>query len=981
MITIGTAKFDFRTENEPFVRTLNGRWDAFFHTSFEVVVDEVLSACDPSGQLIEIDSLFLDLGNIEEEDFYKQFPQRLREALNKYWMENIARFSAGNGMREGIRIISIGRNAFELLSFFLLHGYFPPNADGKSLDLNLLLSKVISEESYRFKEFLNAYGHYDFLYQRLVFQFSDEQLEQIVRMVQPSESTFINLYVRVQIHTYDVVKKEDITRNEYRTIVWVLVLAYLFAESGGYFNRKQIIVYTLRGLAAHLNYSFAEMTRLLTEGIQQLEHTAGQLPELWSILKEIRQSMQDTLWTLEGDYHTCLMREVVSALRMDMPKEEADHILSQEHLFRILRNVDYRRTLLQRLHEQEIHRLVTVLVPDESEYVISYACLLDKHKDAGTFTGKAGSEFKLLKWEFIFAVLTAMPASAFNRRQFVLSVFQYLAAHYNLSIEDLIHWLYVDKELKGSLLSSGVLPVLEELMQLFSPAKKEVILEDFAVEEWLDTPLLVRRFIDSHTEKQIVTWVLHSLPLHGEFIVGYATLLDKGYDSGMLEGKAGGEFRSLKWEFIFSCISLNDSVAFHQKLFVYSVLQRLAAHYNQEITSLISYFLQNESALLAEVRYSGLKGILKALYEEHLLPMAENAIVRSKTDKELEYWAISLFGTNVSSAEVQEAYLEKWIIYFLDERNELFRALWKAGRLNETLVLRLVGHTPALRSLWLRRIGDGRLLAIYQRLSSIYTAIRSHLKEYSFLETQSEFLSIWMVELTTRKYLSWSEKEIVDFLVARVYRSAPYSLIVLIKKMNIMGQHEDYLEAIRRLSQSRDEQLVEASIDVRNAGMMLISPYFPIFFHRLGLLDDNRREFKSVDSSIRAIFLIQYLIYGEQREWKESELYLNKIMVGMEEDRQPLPLTWELSQEDTSMADDMMKAICRNWDKMRNTSLRGFREAFLQRNGQVMWHKDLNRWEIKVEEKAFDVLIDSMPWGFKMCKYPWQKNMIEVKWR
>lgn len=981
MITVGTARFDILTDNEPFARTLNGRWDAFFHASFEVVVEEVLSAYDHSDRMIDIASLSLDLGNMEEENFYQQFPHRLREALSNYCKENIENYQATNGTKEGIRIVSTSMNAFEMLSFFLLHGYFPSNSDPESLDLNLLLKRVVSEEAYRFREFLNAYGHYDFVYQRLVFQFDDEQLALIVNVVQPSESKFINLYVRVQIQTYHVVKKADITRTDYRNTVWILVLTYLFAESGGYFSRKQIIVYTLRGLAAHLNYSFAEITRLVTENIQKLEHTVGQLPELWSILKEIRQEMQSALWALDGDYHTCLMREVVSALRSNMLKEEAEHVLSPEHLAHLLSDTDNRRKLLQRLNEQEIHRLVVILIPHESEYIISYACLLDKHRDAGTFSGKAGSEFRLLKWEFIFAVLTSMPTSAFSRKQFVLSVLQHLAAHYNLSVEDLIHWLYVDEELKSSLLSSGVFSVLEELAELFKAEKKEVLSEVHLLEEWMDNPLMVRKFVATNTEQQIVAWVIRFLPVHGEFMVSYAQLLDKGYDSGMLAGKAGGEFRSLKWEFIFSCFSLNDRVAFHRKLFVYSVLQRLAAHYNQEITALISYFLHQVTALLAEQRLGGIKEILKELYEEHFLHLADNTVVRSKTDKELEQWAISLFGTTALTTGMHESYLEKWLIYFLDERNDVFRILWKSGRLNETLILRLVNRTSALRNFWLRRIKDGRLLAIYQRFLSIFTAIRTHLKEYGFIDSQSEFLSIWMVELTTKKYLSWSEKEIVDFLIARVHHGASYNFIVLIKKMSIMGQNEDYLEAMRRFEAGAKNGTSTTGVDVKNGGMMLISPYFPMLFARLNLLTNDRKEFKDVDSRIRAIFLLQYLIYGEQREWTEAELYLNKLVVGMEDSNQPLPLTLNLEQGDMELGEQLINGICHNWDKMKNTSVRAFRDSFLQRKAQVKWDESAQRWLVAVEVKAYDVLIDSMPWSYQMCKQPWHKHMIEVKWR
>lgn len=985
MITIGTVKFDFKADDEPFALKLNGGWDSFFHTSFEEVVEVVLSAYDQSDRTIVIDSLPLDLGNIEEEQFYKHFPIRLREVLQKYCKEKIEAQQISDVNREGVRIVSTGKSVFEMLSFFLMHGYFPFETDREYTDLNFLLKKVIDEEAYHFKEFLNSYGHYDFLCRRLVYQFNDGQLEQIVRIVQPSESIFVNLYVRVQIQTYDSLKRSDITRNEYRDVVWILVLAYLFAESVGYFSRKQIILHTLRGVAAHLNYSLAEITRLLTEGIQKLENTVVQLPELWSILKEIRQNMQAEIWALDGDYHVCLMREIISALRHRVTRKEAENIISCEHMFGILSDAVHCRKLLQQLQEKEIHQLVKVVIPQESDFVITYACLLDKHKDAGTFSGKAGSEFRLLKWEFIFAVLFSMPVSAFSRRQFVCSVLKHLAAHYNLSLTDLIHWLYVDDELKQLFPLSGITMVLQELEQMFMSEEKKEVDDIRSVEDWtyiLQTSLSMRKFIDMHTEQQIDTLVIRLFPYQGKFIVSYAALLEKGYASGILQGKTGGEFRSMKWEFIFSCFSADHTVAFHQKHFVYSVLRRIAAHYNQEVTALIGYFLHELTTLLSQHQFVQLGDILKELYEEHLLPMTDVSVVRSKTDKELEAWAIYLFGTDVVLSGNCESYMEKWLIFFLDEKNGLFKVLWKSGRMSETLLLKLVNRNSTLRNLWLRRIGDTRLLIIYRRWLSVYTALHSRFQAYVFLESLREYLSVWIVELTATKYLSWSEQEMMDFLFARVRDNLPRGFIVLLNKIQVMNDYERELEWFRRMEEMAKKQDCERENHaVNNAGLVLFGPYLPMLCKRMDILDNNL-SFKTMDNRIHFIFALQYLAYGEQREWNEEELYLNKVYAGMIDTNEPLPRTYQLSDADITLLDSMFEMILRNWDKMRNTSPSGFRNAFILRKGIVEKDdKDKRFWKVKVEQKAFDILLDSLPWGYKMQPFRWMEEIIRVEWR
>lgn len=230
-------------------------------------------------------------------------------------------------------------------------------------------------------------------------------------------------------------------------------------------------------------------------------------------------------------------------------------------------------------------------------------------------------------------------------------------------------------------------------------------------------------------------------------------------------------------------------------------------------------------------------------------------------------------------------------------------------------------------------------------------------------------------------YLAWSEKEIMDFLIARVHHSAPREFIVLLKKMNIMEQKNSFDEMIRRMNEmeeSREDK--NNSVEVHNAGLMLIAPFFPMLFHRLGMLADDRRNFKNDECRMRAIFLLQYLVYQGQKEWPENELYLNKKIVGWESGNNPLPNRIELNDKETETTVEMLTSICRTWDKMRNTSIEGFRRSFLERKGVVSVEGD-GVLLVKVEERAYDVLLDSLPWGFKMFRFSWTTNIFKTNWR
>ena len=78
MIRIAHISFEFAAADERFVHVLYADWDGFCRNCFEKTVDECFSPLDKDRVLREIELLELDLGGIPEEDFYREFPRRLK---------------------------------------------------------------------------------------------------------------------------------------------------------------------------------------------------------------------------------------------------------------------------------------------------------------------------------------------------------------------------------------------------------------------------------------------------------------------------------------------------------------------------------------------------------------------------------------------------------------------------------------------------------------------------------------------------------------------------------------------------------------------------------------------------------------------------------------------------------------------------------------------------------------------------------------
>ncbi|MGA1870240.1 MAG: contractile injection system tape measure protein [bacterium] len=164
-------------------------------------------------------------------------------------------------------------------------------------------------------------------------------------------------------------------------------------------------------------------------------------------------------------------------------------------------------------------------------------------------------------------------------------------------------------------------------------------------------------------------------------------------------------------------------------------------------------------------------------------------------------------------------------------------------------------------------------------------------------------------------------------------------------------------------------------IYINNAGIVLLWPYLNPFFNTVGLVENQ--QFVDEDKKERAVLLLHYLASG-LRGACEYEVMLNKILCGIDQDT-PLTLLVEFSEKEINECENLLKAVIQNWPALKNVSVRGFREMFLVREG-IISVRD-GRWVMRIEEKAYDVLIDKMPWSISTIKLPWMTDLLFVEWR
>lgn len=166
---------------------------------------------------------------------------------------------------------------------------------------------------------------------------------------------------------------------------------------------------------------------------------------------------------------------------------------------------------------------------------------------------------------------------------------------------------------------------------------------------------------------------------------------------------------------------------------------------------------------------------------------------------------------------------------------------------------------------------------------------------------------------------------------------------------------------------------------IENAGLVLLAPFLPRLFDMAGLLTADRRDFGDERARITAIGLMEALLYDDHHLKSTGEgLQLKMLLTGWPQGK-TLPAIDEPTAQHKEQVQSLLKDVMNYWDKMKNTSTQAFREAFLTRPG-TLEEKD-GHYLLTIEVRAFDILLDSLPWNFRNIRLPWMEKHIEVKWR
>jgi Contractile injection system tape measure protein len=648
-----------------------------------------------------------------------------------------------------------------------------------------------------------------------------------------------------------------------------------------------------------------------------------------------------------------------------------------EGLVEVVRRLGRQMRVLERivlqLQEPGLHELIRQLKPEHSALIISYVGHVREAHRGEPVVPLSDRAFSRVLWLLTQAYLVRDPGSQFNRRSFVRSLLQGIAAREGLEYADVLTALRLGLEKTAARLSvqTSLPGVVDELARELGrphpnpsqPSDTKGFLEAFRGDPELRTELV----------REMPTPLFESMlgrlcPAQAETLKALLRLF----------ARIPAPYRPRPEELVRRAL-LDEAMLVHAggELTEDSYVRVLRDLFPSPLPEVVERFLLREAAggpagseaFAAAVRTAAARGT------EQGGPGATEFIARHVADRRLrQRWAKSL--PEAVLVRVVQRLAPRHHRELLDAA-EVLGAAWEEAAPPEHPSL------TGRRAFWsfmldfLARNPGGN--ASVERLSA---AFFDHVaKRYRASAAKRAAAGARLLESASRRARAGGR----GGLVAALHHGRSRILAAWESPARRKTPEPPVAPATRDRRRSKSGKVGEAEssveaepLYVENAGLALAGPFLPHLLQTLDLLEevDGKARVREGEAASRAVHLLQYLVDGRTSA-PEPQLILNKIFCGLPLDA-PVEREIELTERERETADALLRSLLANWKILSNTSVAGLQETFLQREGRL--HRTPEGWKLQVQRKTVDVLVDEVPWSLSVIFHRWMPEALLVTW-
>lgn len=226
------------------------------------LLESILNRYSKNEVIYQFSKIELDLGVINKSNYENELVYKLEEALINFFKTNILE----NGTVKNGKKINSFKSKIEHFEVFILKGYTQWNTSLQTP--SQLFKDLINEDRSKVRAVLVKHGKNATVRKRIIFQFSEKLLENIVTLFAGNDDDNIIAYKNNILEHQEKHQLVKVNSKGFRNAIWEIIFAYLFAESQSYYNRKVFLKYLIQKIALRYNLTYNSLLKLMAQGVQ-----------------------------------------------------------------------------------------------------------------------------------------------------------------------------------------------------------------------------------------------------------------------------------------------------------------------------------------------------------------------------------------------------------------------------------------------------------------------------------------------------------------------------------------------------------------------------------------------------------------------------------------------------------------------------------------------------------------------------------------
>ena len=425
--TIDEVVFDISFDSTEIAREQEFELGAFIRNRLLPLADEIFCELSPEGMVSRIDLLEIDLGDMNYSGFREEMESRFREQFRAVLLDKIRSVMKSPSSVEGV--FSKQKVERSQLEHFLETGRMAWEANqGGVAAGDEMLQRAIRDGGKTFVEFLKNTPQRDIVVKRLVKQFSEPLMLEIMQLLAPAHASFLGSLIGKLGSTWEK-NLNGVSEKEFKILILEQLINDLLKSGNSVDDPESLFRETTETVLAQ--YAKAEKV------------SATQLPEE-------NEEGESTVRLLAARLEAAMVEGKAGALRGAWDEIHQNHADLVRGIFtRRMGDENLRKKLAEGFSETMLHDLISILAPMESSFLAALA----KQSEFQTRTAGASRANSNLMLTHALGYLHAAQGKSVDRSDYARSLVSYLAGHGIAQTETLLALSRTDpvlgKELSG----------------------------------------------------------------------------------------------------------------------------------------------------------------------------------------------------------------------------------------------------------------------------------------------------------------------------------------------------------------------------------------------------------------------------------------------------------------------------------------------------------------------------------------------------